>query len=903
MNRFSSRRQRLDQSFLDERLKGALAYDRIAGYFSSSILEVAGEMLESVQGKIRVICNSELEVRDVETAKAAQVAMRREWCDSEPELYDFKAKDRFSRLHQFLRSGKLLVRVMPKEKFGLIHGKAGVITMANGSKTSFIGSSNETYRAWRVNYELVWEDLSPESVHWVQEEFDALWSHPLAVNLADFVIEDLERLSRRTVVGSVDDWRSKPEEASPIIESPIYRKEAGLWEHQKFFVNLAFDAHRGPHGARFLLADQVGLGKTLQLAIAAELMALYGNRPVLVLAPKTLLFQWQDELRNLLDMPSAVWNGRQWVDENGIEYPVNGAQGIKRCPRRVGIVSQGLVVRQSEAAEYLKQMRVECVIVDEAHRARRKNLGPDRDGEQPEPNNLMSFLLEIAQQTKSLLLATATPVQIYPIEAWDLLNILSQGTDHVLGSQFSEWRQARDALALLMGRQTLTGKDVTETETVSWRWVRNPLPPAKEHRDFELLRRSLKFSDEVAVASPEDWDKLSAPDHRRVRELARRLGQSHNPFIRHIVRRTREFLENTIDPETNEPYLKPVRVELFGEGDDDAVRLPPYLRDAYGYAEEFCHLLGARVKGSGFLKTLLLRRVGSSIAAGRSTVEKMLSSWQDIPEIDQEEDEAEEEAGATNQMRSLTPAEREKLQAFLDSLNANQQADPKYAVVTKYLIKDGWLEKGCIIFSQYFDSVWWLANQLSSELKSERIGIYAGGQKSGVMQGGAFNSLDREEIKKMVRKAEIRLILGTDAASEGLNLQRLGTLINLDLPWNPTRLEQRKGRIQRIGQVRDTVLVFNMRYKDSVEDRVHDLLSDRLENIYHLFGQIPDVLEDVWVEVALGQIENAKKTIAELPKQHPFEIKYNKITKVPWETCAQVLASSERRRCLCTGWA
>jgi hypothetical protein len=97
------------------------------------------------------------------------------------------------------------------------------------------------------------------------------------------------------------------------------------------------------------------------------------------------------------------------------------------------------------------------------------------------------------------------------------------------------------------------------------------------------------------------------------------LDQNYNPFIRHIVRRTRDFLENTTDPETNEPYLKPVRVQLFGEGDDDAIRLPPYLRDAYRYAEEFCQLLGTRVKGSGFLKTLLLRRVGSSIAAGNRT--------------------------------------------------------------------------------------------------------------------------------------------------------------------------------------------------------------------------------------------------------------------------------------------
>ena len=100
----------------------------------------------------------------------------------------------------------------------------------------------------------------------------------------------------------------------------------------------------------------VGLGKTLQLAMAGMLMALYGTRPVLILAPKTLLWQWQDEMRHLLDLPSAVWTGKQWVDDNGIEYPAAGPEGIKRCPRRVGLVSQGLITSKSEAAEYLKQL-------------------------------------------------------------------------------------------------------------------------------------------------------------------------------------------------------------------------------------------------------------------------------------------------------------------------------------------------------------------------------------------------------------------------------------------------------------------------------------------------------------------------------------------------------------------
>ena len=97
LKRHSSRRRALDAGFLTPRLADARSYDRIAGYFSSSILEVAGEALESVQGNIRVVCNSQLSRADVEVAKAARAAMRREWCDSRPEDLDEGARPRFRR--------------------------------------------------------------------------------------------------------------------------------------------------------------------------------------------------------------------------------------------------------------------------------------------------------------------------------------------------------------------------------------------------------------------------------------------------------------------------------------------------------------------------------------------------------------------------------------------------------------------------------------------------------------------------------------------------------------------------------------------------------------------------------------------------------------------------------------
>jgi hypothetical protein len=131
-----------------------------------------------------MVCNSQLDVLDVETARGAKIAIQREWCASQPEQLGDQAKPRLRKLYQLLSSKKLQVKVIPDARFGLIHGKAGVITMTDGRKTSFIGSSNETSNAWKLNYELLWEDDSPAAIQWVQEEFDSLWESPYAVELA-----------------------------------------------------------------------------------------------------------------------------------------------------------------------------------------------------------------------------------------------------------------------------------------------------------------------------------------------------------------------------------------------------------------------------------------------------------------------------------------------------------------------------------------------------------------------------------------------------------------------------------------------------------------------------------------------------------------------------------------------
>ena len=93
-----------------------------------------------------------------------------------------------------------------------------------------------------------------------------------------------------------------------------------------------------------------------------------------------------------------------------------------------------------------------------------------------------------------------------------------------------------------------------------------------------------------------------------------------------------------------------------------------------------------------------------------------------------------------------------------------------------------------------------------------------------------------------------------------------------------------------------------MRYRGSVEDRVHELLSERLEDIFELFGQVPDVLEDAWVDITIGDKQEAMRKIRSLPKQHPFDERYSHIADIDWESCSRVLESEERNKLLKGGW-
>jgi len=278
LKRFSSLRTRLDHAFLRDRLKAARSYKRIAGYFRSSIFELVGEEIAGIP-QVRIVCNSELDAADVAVSRQVrETALKERWNQAAPEVEALLHAERYRRLHELLTSGWVEIRVVPKDRV-FLHGKAGVIEAADGRKTCFLGSINETKSAFADNYEILWEDPSAEGVAWVEEEFETLWRD--AFPLPEAIVAEVRRVAERVEV-RCEDTAARDLPAAALAESPIYRGGEQLQPWQRAFVAL-FLQHRETYGkVRLLLADEVGLGKTLSLAASAIIAAFLDDGRVLI---------------------------------------------------------------------------------------------------------------------------------------------------------------------------------------------------------------------------------------------------------------------------------------------------------------------------------------------------------------------------------------------------------------------------------------------------------------------------------------------------------------------------------------------------------------------------------------------------------------------------------------------
>ncbi len=541
------------------------------------------------------------------------------------------------------------------------------------------------------------------------------------------------------------------------------------------------------------------------------------------------------------------------------------------------------------------------MILDEAHKARASR---GQSGREPaKPNNLLAFLRSIAANAGSVILGTATPIQLEAVELWDLMSALGQGAPQVLGRPFDSGDWLRDdSIQYLTGARAWPSLD-----TNRWGLFRNPLPPAAEHPVFRHIRDDAGLRSQDVVGPR--FDDLSRDIRTDFQADFQTLAEQHNPIVRRVIRRTRPMLEER-------GLLKRIGVITHPRADDalpghflrgEGLAMGLAFSSAYEAAEKFSKLYAKRCPGVGFLKTILLRRIGSSAKAGLETARRLLQRLDGalIPE---------EEMGDEAVPAEVVPLDNQESQLLrsvesnLDAVVSGQDQDPKVQVVLHYLKERKWLDdNGAIIFSQYRTTAEWVLEALCVAFPDQPVALYAGGNASFVQRGQERRTAAREQIKARIQEGEIRLVCATDAACEGLNLQRLGAQVNIDLPWNPSRLEQRKGRVQRIGQARDDVHVLNLRYAGTVEDEVYAALSQRFGDIFSVLGQLPDSFEDDWISAVLDDrtaLRNFSQRVG--TTRPPMEVRYSKDVAddlgLDWEYTEKVLSSRDIDEWMRQGW-
>ena len=891
-----------------EHLRQARSYRRIAGYFTSSLFEVANELLESIP-EVKIVCNVDIHPDDLKVAQLRETKMVGRWNDRALEAEALLNRDRYRRLDSFLQKHGQAVRVAPDSICGFLHGKAGVIELADGRKLGFIGSMNETSSGWQRHYEILWEDDSPEGVAWIEQEFDYLWN--AARPLPDAVIREVRRRGYRREV-LFDDIENDDDLApAALVESPLYREGLSLQPWQQGFITECL-RHYENHGVvRLLLADEVGLGKTLSLATAALALCLlsdkehHSRKPIVIFAPATLCEQWQTELIDKLGIPCARWETQRkvWLDFDARAISPAGREQIAKCPLRIGIVSTGLMMRDSLEKQHLLGLRYGLVILDEAHKARtRQGFGRDAGT----PNELLAFMREMAARSDHVLLGTATPIQTRSEDLWDLMGILHQGKGHfVLGNDFAKWHRPQEALPVLSGEQL-----VTEPGT-AWELLRSPLPlvdasqEPRARRLYSAIRQDLGLTNGEWQTSKPLTDLTEDTREILEDELTREISgatffQRENPFVRHIVLRKRTTLESAgllskvgvdVHPERNLARELQLFNALF---EASALRTSEDFREAYREARLFGKALGKRGKGGGFMKNLMEQRICSSIQAGLNTARMLLEGRTIHEEADDQEIDLKIEADEESEVLTRLIARLERI-----------ERDPKLTAVLHYLEREKWIDYGVIIFSQYYDSAKWVADSLAARYPDEAIGLYAGAGRSRLYQGGESVHTERETLKKMVAEHGIRIMVATDAACEGLNLQTLGALINIDLPWNPTKLEQRIGRIKRFGQVREKVDMLNLVNEQTVDEKVYERLSERMRDRYNLFGSLPDTIKDEWIDDIETLGEKMDEYINAQKEATGFDLRYTtsmEPTEKDWRDCSEVLSRRDFSELMSEGW-
>ncbi|MGF1499134.1 MAG: DEAD/DEAH box helicase [Elainellaceae cyanobacterium] len=885
-------------------LERSIQYDRKAGFFNSAILsKVArglGAMIANVSSTahptLRLVMGCQFTPEDLHAIQKGyelrDALTARLDTNLQPPA-NFAQLKHFEILSWLIQAGYLEIRIaIPLKENGnpedshevldrghLFHEKVGIFTDIEGNQMIFHGSNNESISGWQANIESFhvfcsWE--GGRDLERVQEElsrFEQLWHNQLSRVRVFEVPEAVQQKLLRYAPAARPDWhpqvefdtRSLPPQTSNIAppETPAPVPESisaeQLDEERRAFARLAEIPHHPgcldfclksipitpwPHQIKilrrvaaefprsFLIADEVGLCKTIETGLILRyLLVSQKVKRVLVLAPASVQPQWQDELREKFNLHFWSYDGKCF--KNSYDQALTPAANPWNTTDLM-LASSHLVRRKERLIELLEAQPWDLVVLDEAHHARRKSPQQREDS----PNRLLELMQQLRTQTRSLILLSATPMQIDPIEVFDLLHLLGLEGHWSYGENFCNY------FASLSGDPNREHLDFWQTMSSDY-FSRGGQPCPRFQAYLERTDRMLAYkirdawireqrlvsyrqylNDEAFITTSRQYLTINTPlkdlMFRHTRDTLRqyfRLGLLERDIA------TRQVWDEAI-------ALEPLReVPLYQAVSD-------YVRNFYNLAQK------ENRKALGFLMTLYRKRLTSSFYAIQQSLQRRLDGISITPDDLSDLDDADDAIleGLDPYIKPVDPKEIEYLESLLRQFE-NTGEDTKLSHFINTLRQELIHHESAIAFTQYTDTMDYLRDTLRN-LYGSQVACYSGRGGELYEQGG-WKTVPKEAIKHRFRTGDIKILLCTESASEGLNLQTCGVLFNYDLPWNPMRVEQRIGRIDRIGQVHDQVNIHNFYYDGTVEAKVYRKLRDRINAFTTVVGNLQPILAQV----------------------------------------------------------
>lgn len=583
------------------------------------------------------------------------------------------------------------------------------------------------------------------------------------------------------------------------ITQSLFNASVDLNPHQ---VEAALFALRSPLSKGVMLADEVGLGKTIEAALVLCQFWAERKRSLLVVCPAALRKQWQMELEEKFNLPSLILDSKAFREEQkaGRSNPFSQRNAIV-------IASYHYV---SKMAVDVRKVQWDLVVIDEAHKLRNSH----------QSSNVIGQNLRWALQDRRKILLTATPLQNSLTELYGISTLIDENLFGDLPTFRSLYANTDgdldDLRSRLSGfcRRTLR-RDVMEfVRYTERRLLTIPFNPTNdEHAFYEAVSRFLQRGDTYAFPKKQRHLMILI-----VRKLLASSPVALQGTLEAIRSRLVAMLENRPDAtlpspsdclleeealdEYVEELMEVAEEELPGYGDLDASsddEPPPVLdrRKLKSEIDELDRFINwSRGMGTDTKTTHLLKALDTG--------------WAKMRELRAEE----KVVVFTESRRSM-----EYLRTFLE---ANGYAGDVICFSGGGK-RDADAEK---IYEEYMAE-----NRHNSDVNTA---------------GSKAVMLRHALIDRFRRKAKI--LIATEAGAEGINLQFCSMVVNFDLPWNPQRIEQRIGRCHRYGQKHDVVVINFLNQRNAADQRVYELLEHKFRLFDGVFGASDDVL---------GRIDNS----------------------------------------------